>query len=317
MAKDELVDDDTDESLLIFISWSGTLSKEIASAIKHQIYNMFNQVKPWMSDEDIEPGMRGLDEIRQKLNSTVFGLIIVTRENEQTPWINFEAGALSKALKDDDVRVAPLLVGYSSPSEVTSPLKQFQGTLLTKAGFVKVCKLIAKTVGIKWDRVSETFDLLWPSTYEAIEVAISKDVSKVRHPSRAVIQKPDLDAMIPEILETVRQIQRQRTQETLAPSYYPTDETDRLKEDLHHYVSTQGGTPNRIQVGNQRGRSAILIGIEEGEDEAHRLTPIIVQKYERRAGNNIRVYSNPSGMNGGEGYFHDSENELDEHGGAL
>ena len=47
----------------------------------------------------------------------------VTRENYLTPWINFEAGALSKAF--GHARVVPRLLDMPI-SDLTGPLVQFQ-----------------------------------------------------------------------------------------------------------------------------------------------------------------------------------------------
>ncbi|MFC9360780.1 TIR domain-containing protein [Rhodococcus sp. NPDC057014] len=191
--------------LTVFISWSGDVSKHVAVVWERLVNEMFDHVKPWMSEVSIEPGTRGLDEIRKTLKETSFGIIIVTRSNENAPWINFEAGALSKALNDDDSRVAPVLVDYNNPAELSSPLKQFQGKLLNKDGVEKVLKLVADTAGIEWSRVKPRFDRSWGDYEKEFEEA------RTSLSSQQVPQDIDTSAMIPEILETVRDLKRDRT----------------------------------------------------------------------------------------------------------
>jgi hypothetical protein len=52
----------------------------------------------WISSEDIYKGSRWLLEISNELNASKAGIICLTQDNINSPWINFEAGALSKTL---------------------------------------------------------------------------------------------------------------------------------------------------------------------------------------------------------------------------
>ncbi len=63
-----------------------------------------------MSDVDIDAGARGINEVFQQLETATVGVIVVTEENKNSPWLLFESGALSKQLCDK-ARVCPYLVG--------------------------------------------------------------------------------------------------------------------------------------------------------------------------------------------------------------
>jgi hypothetical protein len=77
--------------------------------------SVLQAVKPWVSAHDIAKGERGYAEIAQSLEKCSFGILCVTAENQQKPWLNFEAGALSKQV--DSSRVAPLLLfGRQTPT---------------------------------------------------------------------------------------------------------------------------------------------------------------------------------------------------------
>ena len=64
---------------------------------------MIQAIKPYISSEDIAEGARWSTEIAKELESSNFGIIFVTKENVHSPWINFEAGALSREIEKSHV----------------------------------------------------------------------------------------------------------------------------------------------------------------------------------------------------------------------
>ena len=52
-----------------------------------------------MSEHDIDKGTRSIPAISKTLEETQFGIICLTPENLNAPWL-FEAGALSKSQED-------------------------------------------------------------------------------------------------------------------------------------------------------------------------------------------------------------------------
>src|SRR3712207_1416071 len=107
----------------VFISWSGPQSKAVAEALRVWLKLVIQSVEPFVSSQDIAKGDRGLRVIANELEETSFGIVCVTRENSLTPWINFEAGALSKTVGEG--RVVPFLLDMPV-SDLTGPLAQFQ-----------------------------------------------------------------------------------------------------------------------------------------------------------------------------------------------
>ena len=49
-----------------------------------------------MSDEDIDKGAVWFGEIYKALDASKFGVIALTAEKQDAPWVLFEAGALTK-----------------------------------------------------------------------------------------------------------------------------------------------------------------------------------------------------------------------------
>src|SRR5690606_29659014 len=117
----------------VFISWSGEQSRQIAELLRGWLPNLWDGIRPWMSDVDIAAGARGLEKIHQSLSSTVAGIIVVTPENSESPWVNYEAGALSRALQSE-ASVTPLLTGFARKTDLRGPLAQFQVQMLDHDG---------------------------------------------------------------------------------------------------------------------------------------------------------------------------------------
>ena len=56
------------KKMKVFISWSGTRSKLIATALRKWLPYIMQSVEPWMSDTDINAGARWSREIEKELN---------------------------------------------------------------------------------------------------------------------------------------------------------------------------------------------------------------------------------------------------------
>src|SRR4051794_3511302 len=119
----------------LFISWSGKKSHAVALALHDWLPGVINHVRPFVSSTDIWAGTRWQAEIAGQLESTNFSIVCVTQENQAAPWLNFEAGALAKAV--DASRVVPLAIDLK-PSDVELPLGQFQAQPATQEGLSKV-----------------------------------------------------------------------------------------------------------------------------------------------------------------------------------
>ncbi len=83
----------------IFISWSGDLSKNIAEIFRQWIPGVIQAAKPYYSPDDITKGTRWSSEISKELDASKIGIICLTKDNLDSSWIMFEAGALSKNIE--------------------------------------------------------------------------------------------------------------------------------------------------------------------------------------------------------------------------
>ena len=87
----------------VFISWSGELSHKLGDALRNWLPSALQFVKPYFTPEDIEKGAKWGAEIAKELETSNIGIVCLTRDNTEKPWILFEAGALSKSIEKNYV----------------------------------------------------------------------------------------------------------------------------------------------------------------------------------------------------------------------
>jgi len=149
----------------VFLSFSGDTSRKIALALRDWLPKVIQAVKPFLS-EDIGKGERWSEELAEELNQTDFGIICVTRYNSNKPWINFEAGALSKAIPKavKEPWVVPFLFG-TERAKIAEPLQQFQTTIANKDGVYGMLVSLNNRLGqdnLTLDLLEQEFEQWWP-----------------------------------------------------------------------------------------------------------------------------------------------------------
>lgn len=184
----------------VFISWSGDRSKVVASALHRYLPVLTDRAEPFMSEVDIEAGQRGLREIESALEGARFGIIVVTPENHERQWLNFEAGALSRAVSGE-ARVVPLLVGMSRPTDLSGPLSQFQAQVWGQQGVRNLFSSLGSVLGLKPDVIDDRIEPAW----ERLEAATAEAIANGPAP-QAVKRSPE--EMLEELLELTRAIHR-------------------------------------------------------------------------------------------------------------
>ncbi len=184
----------------VFISWSGTLSKRIAYIVQDWIATTVQLAIPFVSDKDIDAGDRGLVEIEENLNKIRVGIICLTAENQNSPWLNFEAGALSKKLGEKSW-VAPLLFDIGT-AQVRYPMAQFQLNDFSEEGVASVARTVNKAMEkpVNAEKLSSALRLTWPDLASKIEAIRSEGSQQVlvEEPTRST------DEMFEEIIVAVR-----------------------------------------------------------------------------------------------------------------
>ena len=190
----------------VFITWSGDRSKAIAEALHEWLPSVIQAVDPWISISDIDKGARWMEEIARHLEQADVGVVCLTSENLESPWLLFEVGALSKALLKDEKK--PLVCTYLldlEPKNVALPLGQFQHTKAEKEDTRKLMHTINRALGDKAlsaEKVDETFDLWWPKLEKCLN-----SIPPQEQPER----QRSTEEMLEEILAGIRSLLRTPT----------------------------------------------------------------------------------------------------------
>lgn len=163
----------------IFISWSGERSKKIAEELHTWIPSVLQFAKPYFTPNDIEKGSKWATEISKKLSETHVGIICLTKDNIEKPWILFEAGALSKDL--DKSKVCSVIFGMDN-SDLSGPLTTFQTTSFDKADFKKLMNAINDAGGnrmLSAETFNNVFEMWWPKLKDKIDKILENDPAEI------------------------------------------------------------------------------------------------------------------------------------------
>lgn len=158
------------DKMKVFISWSGERSLKVAETLKEWIPCVIQGIDPYLSSADIDKGARWSTDIAQELELADFGILCVTKDNINSSWLNFEAGALSKAI--DKAKVCPFLFNLM-PSDISnSPILQFQMTNVDRADIYKLFQSMNSCM--EENRLSEEllkkmFELSWSNIDGALK----------------------------------------------------------------------------------------------------------------------------------------------------
>jgi hypothetical protein len=189
----------------VFISWSGSRSRAIADVLRQWLPSVLQAVRPYFSPDDVAKGSRWSSEIAKELEASRIGLLVITPENQEAPWLLFEAGALAKNL--DRSKVCPLLFGAIEPTDVKGPLVQFQAAQFSRDEMKRVVKMINGELGdaaLTPDVLESVFDMWWLKLTEQVTNELEREDS---HENNARRTERDL---LEEVLALTRDLARDR-----------------------------------------------------------------------------------------------------------
>ena len=183
----------------IFVSWSGETSKNYAKFLKEWIEQCIQSTVVFYSEDDIEKGEHWHDRLSTELQDASFGIVCLTSENINAPWIHFEAGALAKML---DSKVATLAININF-AEIKGPLNSFQATKLDRDDILKLLKSInnAQDRPLEEKKLETTFNAFWPQFQDMIENTKSE---LAKSSKEKLTKKDEIRDSIDEILQLVR-----------------------------------------------------------------------------------------------------------------
>lgn len=157
-----------------------------------------------MSEQDIPAGARWGQEIGSHLEKADFGIICLTEQNLDAPWILFEAGALAKSL--GTARVCPYLFGIQ-PSDVKEPLSQFQAKRANEAETLDLIRELNQTLRVKSPDLALS-DSEIPSIFARWWTDLEKEFKNAPKSQTETARRRDPQELLEEVLELTRQINR-------------------------------------------------------------------------------------------------------------
>ncbi|QKU90875.1 toll-Interleukin receptor [Vibrio cholerae] len=184
----------------IFVSWSGKRSKAVAELISDWLKCVIQASQPWISTRDIDRGAIWFSEISDKLKDVSVGVVCLTLENKEKPWILFETGALAKGLTTN--RVCTFLIDLN-PEDLQDPLAQFNHTMPDKGSVWELTRTINDCLAEKAldERIlKQVFDTYWPQFDNNFKNAL-----KENPPGEVVPPRSEQD-ILSEILANTRSL---------------------------------------------------------------------------------------------------------------
>ncbi len=173
----------------IFISWSGERSQSLAEALRDWLPLVLHYAQPWLSTSDIKSGDRWGIEIAKELQDTNFGILCVTKDNLNAPWLLFEAGALAKSIEEG--RVIPLLLDLDK-SDISGPLTQFQAEKSDNDGIKKLVESLNKVSSspIADSTLKNLFEALWTGLQQKLgNIPASSSPQKKSRPQTEILEE--------------------------------------------------------------------------------------------------------------------------------
>ena len=210
----------------VFISWSGNVSWKVAVIFSDWLPSVIQSLEPYVSSEDIDKGARWSTDIAKELEDSTFGILCVTKENLEAPWLSFEAGALSKTMEKSFV--TPFLFDIKR-SEVQGPILQFQSTIFHKDDIKKMVQTLNKAcgdAGISEQRLDKSFEVWYPT--------LEKELTELRNESSNTDEEvtPDDASHSSEILEEILELSRDNQKLLRSPDSKLYDDIEKVKESL-------------------------------------------------------------------------------------
>jgi len=234
----------------VFISWSGERSHAAAEVLRGWLPMVINAIDPWLSSADIDKGSRWATELSIRMEVSKAGIICLTPSNLRAEWVLFEAGALSKTIKN--ILVCPFLIDLK-PTDLRGPLAQFQAVRATNKnevwGLIKTLNeaqekpLLEKLLGA-------AFEMWWPALAAQLQNLPLED-------SRVPPQRSERE-LLEEILDLIRNQVRMWDSSVLTGDKFDSEITllnqfvhrnERIDKEIRDCITSEGDSISEFYTG--------------------------------------------------------------------
>ena len=162
----------------VFMSWSGEVSREVAENLATFIEHVVRGINTFISSHDVDAGERWETRVSEELEQTHHAILCITRKNQESTWLNYEAGALGKLLGRS--KVIPYTLGFHPGEMGVGPLSRFQGIQNDKEGTWALVLALNNALQTPNGEafVREDFDLWWPRLEPKMSETLSQQPAK-------------------------------------------------------------------------------------------------------------------------------------------
>lgn len=184
----------------VFISWSGKRSRSVGEAVREWLPAVLQAVKPYFSPDDVAKGSVWDTEIASELKQSKFGLLVLTPENQNAPWLLYEAGVIGNQL--GATKVCPLLFELEW-TDIKGPLTRFNGAKFDEGEVRKIVQAINAELGdaaLDAQVFDTVFKMWWPKLQEKVRDALKQQQGEPKN-----VKRPERD-MLAEVLSIVRSL---------------------------------------------------------------------------------------------------------------
>lgn len=160
----------------IFISWSGELSKQIGGELSKWIPEVVPHIDIFYSNSSLKLGQQWLNGLSSSLEDISFGICIITKNNLNSPWVHYEAGAIFHK-NEKKCTLIPLLIDIHK-NELSGPLSTFQAMNFTEEEMRNLVKTINN--GLESRKLPDTmidvmFNLHWAELEKRIKYKLEEN----------------------------------------------------------------------------------------------------------------------------------------------
>lgn len=261
----------------IFLSWSGERSERVAKALHRWLPLMIQAVRPWVSAKDIEKGAWWSSDLATHLELSHVGIICLTQENLEAPWLLFEAGAISKAIATSFV--CPYLYGLK-PADVKGPLSLYQATKADRddtLGLVKTINKALEADALQEHQLEKLYTMLWPDLEAELEsIPVMQHKEEPLRSERELIEellghvrylryKPNRDAPVTPPLPPHRNLSPDKIPEFFEKELLP-DAINRARRDYEHISLANESVTLSLRAQELARQGAEMLGLGEEWD---------------------------------------------------
>lgn len=220
---------------------------------------MIQGLDVFMSKHDLESGTRWSDALARQLEGCNFGVLCLTPENLDKPWLLYEAGALTKQLAG---KACGLLLGGMSPAQVTGPLAQFQNRQFTEPDIKQLVTDINQSLETPLEerQIDLIFGKWWPDLNRDYQAAITTPVEAHAAPKR------EQNEVLEEILVRMRTLERKMVEAPLSKSE----------------SRSQRKTRALLRKANDLSKESVVIEVVADEESGKLSEPISIDTMQKR-----------------------------------